>query len=542
MCGIAGILSKSEEDMTSSIKKMLISMQTRGPDGIGLAISNKLLYMNWDAIKDVRVEHNDVMAHARLAIVGGLKGSQPFTDCNNRIIVEHNGEIYNYKELRRELGEHKFRTNTDSEVIIHLLEEHYKGDLYQALKIVLKKLDGIFAIVAKDEKYTALVRDSLGIRQLYYGNNEEMLAFASEKKALWAIEIKNVKRVLPGHIILIDNERKEIVKDEKVLEPIRYHERIYDMDNAINAYYNALIKSMKKRTQDLDRIGVIFSGGIDSVIIAKLASEMVGDVRCYCAGLIGSHDIDYSRKIAKALGLRLEVNELTKEDIEELLPDIIETIEETNVGQVEVAIPVYAAIQLASNDGLRVVLSGQGADELFGGYPWYSKIVESKGYEQFHGYLKNDLLLLYKETLEREDKIAMAHSVEMRVPYLDLEVVSVAMSIDPRLKVFKDDRYGKRVHRELAKRLGIQDNIAYRNKEAAQHGSGIHDVIKEIARKKYKKHIANINRIDREPIGSSQRYGYKFDDEDEWIIDDDLQAYIDYLVLKHGLVNRYEFK
>jgi asparagine synthase (glutamine-hydrolysing) len=136
----------------------------------------------------------------------------------------------------------------------------------------------------------------------------------------------------------------------------------------------------------------------------------------------------------------------------------------------------------------------------------------------------------------------MAHSVEMRVPYLDLEVVSVAMSIDPRLKVFKDDRYGKRVHRELAKRLGIPDNIAYRNKEAAQHGSGIHDVIKEIARKKYKKHIANINRIDREPIGSSQRYGYKFDDEDEWIIDDDLQAYIDYLVLKHGLVNRYEFK
>jgi asparagine synthase (glutamine-hydrolysing) len=542
MCGIAGILSKSEEDMTSSIKKMLISMQTRGPDGIGLAINNKLLYTDWDVIKDIRVEGNDVIAHARLAIVGGLKGSQPFMDCNNRIMVEHNGEIYNYKELRRELKKHKFRTNTDSEVIIHLLEEYYKNDLYQALRVILKKLDGIFAIVAKDDKYTALVRDALGIRQLYYGSNEEMLAFASEKKALWAIGIKNVKRVLPGHIILIDNNSKKIVKDEKVLEPIRYHERIYDMDNAINAYYNALINSMKKRTQDLDRIGVIFSGGIDSVIIAKLASEMVDDVRCYCAGLIGSNDIDYSRKVAKALGLRLEVNELTKEDIEELLPDIIETIEETNVGQVEVAIPVYAAIQLASNNGLRVVLSGQGADELFGGYPWYSKIVESKGYEQFHEYLKNDLLLLYKETLEREDKIAMAHSVEMRVPYLDLEVVSVAMSIDPRLKVSKDDRYGKRVHRELAKRLGIPDNIAYRNKEAAQHGSGIHDVIKEIARKKYKKHIANINRIDREPIGSSQRYGYKFDDEDEWIIDDDLQAYIDYLVLKHGLVNRYEFK
>ena len=124
---------------------------------------------------------------------------------------------------------------------------------------------------------------------------------------------------------------------------------------------------MKKRTQDLDRIGIIFSGGIDSVIIAWLAKKMVREVICYTGGVQGSSDIAFARRIAKRLGLKLKVNELTHEEVEEMIPDVINTIEHTNSGQVEVAIPVYAAAKLAHEDGIKVVLSGQAADELFGG-------------------------------------------------------------------------------------------------------------------------------------------------------------------------------
>jgi asparagine synthase (glutamine-hydrolysing) len=174
---------------------------------------------------------------------------------------------------------------------------------------------------------------------------------------------------------------------------------------------------------------------------------------------------------------------------------------------------------------------------------WYSRIVEQEGYESFQDHMVGDLLLLYKETLEREDKIAMAHSIELRVPYLDLEVVKVAIKIDPKLKILDaNDRFGKHVHRELATQLGIPEIVAYRKKEAVQHGSGMHDVVDIIARRKgFTKQLASRNGYsllmeDREKMGSSQRYGFLFGDRDLWVAEEHVQMYLDYLALKQGLV------
>ena len=151
-----------------------------------------------------------------------------------------------------------------------------------------------------------------------------------------------------------------------------------------------------------------------------------------------------------------------------MIPEIINTIEDTNAGQVEVAVPVYAAIKLAHEDGINVMFTGQGADELFGGYSWYTKVVEKEGYQKLRDHMTEDLLLLYRETLEREDKITMSHGIEMREPFLDLEVIGLSMQIDLRLNVKggHDDAFGKHVHRRPAQKLGIPRNIAYRIKEA----------------------------------------------------------------------------
>jgi asparagine synthase (glutamine-hydrolysing) len=308
------------------------------------------------------------------------------------------------------------------------------------------------------------------------------------------------------------------------------------MKSAVAAYEKAFLESMQKRTEDVERIGIIFSGGIDSVLVAHVASKMVPEVVCHTAGMEGSHDIECACTIAEELGLELHVKELAQDDVERMIPDIIEVIEDNNAGQVEVALPVYCAVQIASRQGMRIMLTGQAADELFGGYSWYSNVAEKQGYRRLREHMREDLMLLYKETLEREDKITMAHSVEMREPFLDIGVIDASMDITMQLNVRKNDRFGKWVHRRLAQKLGIPKDIAFRVKEAAQHGSGVHSAIDAIARKhgfdesavtsSYRKLLES-----HERVGSSQRYGYMFEKEQKmWIAEPHVQMYLDSLV------------
>jgi asparagine synthase (glutamine-hydrolysing) len=540
MCGIVGILSKKGENVVPLIGSMLSCMINRGPDGAGIAANRRVVQSDsFSDLKYHKISGDSALGHVRLAIVGGTCGQQPFSSCNGRLTIEHNGEIYNYKRIRKRLVKHhKFATQTDSEVIVHLLEDHFRrnNDLLCAIKKTVAELDGVYAIVIKDEQTgtMALVRDRMGVRQIYYGENDRLVAFASERKALWKIGIREpTNRVLPGCAVIIKPNDK--LKEIQVSHPpVRSARIVYKtLTSAAEAYEKALLASMKKRTQDFNRVGIIFSGGIDSVIIAWLAKKMVKEVICYTGGVHGSSDIVFARQIAKKLDLKLRVNELTNDEVEQLIPEIIDTIEDTNAGQVEVAIPVYAAVKLAHEDGINVMLTGQGADELFGGYAWYAKVLEKEGYQKLREHMTEDLLLLYRETLEREDKITMAHSIEMREPFLDMKVIRLSMQMDLKLNVKGvEDTFGKHVHRKLAQRLGIPRNIAYRIKEAAQHGSGMHNVVDAIARKHGFDESTISNRyLDvlraREKIGSSQRYGYLFENEKMWIAEPHVQMYFD---------------
>ncbi len=555
MCGIAGILN-SKQDVTGLVTKMLSTMATRGPDGIGLATESDTVYLQ--SIADFNpnlIRGKNVLGHSRLAIVGGHDGSQPFFGCNKKFSLLHNGEIYNYKELRKKLVNHNFLTDTDSEVIIHLLEEEYtknNGNFLNSIKKSIEQLDGIFSIVIKEESTgkIVLVRDRLGVRPLYYLQDKDFFMFASEKKAFWAIQIfHSIKSVPPASIVIVDRTKKDsnneilsydlkkLVSREKYVATSRTNTILYQNTNsAIKAYRDSLINSVKKRTQDLKKIGIIFSGGIDSVLIAFLAKRFVPEVICYTCGIESSHDIQFAKHVSKLLDFTLKVREFTQDEVEKLLPKIMYIIEDNNVGQVEVAIPVFGAVNLAQEDDIRVMLTGQGADELFGGYSWYPKIIQKKGYTKTQDLMFEDLNLLYKETLEREDKITMANSIEVREPYLDSNVVKTALQTNLRLNVRNHnnvpDSLGKRIHRLLAKQIGIPEEISYRIKEAAQHGSGIHFILDNIARKNgYDETKVTNEYLDylkiREKIGSSQRYGHYFEKEKIWSIDPHIQLYLD---------------
>ncbi|MEJ2054696.1 MAG: asparagine synthase (glutamine-hydrolyzing) [Calditrichaceae bacterium] len=546
MCGIAGVVSLNEAETASNLKKMLHSMKHRGPDGAGLMIGNKVEHKDHLDELDFESKKGTIgLGHVRLAITGGMDGLQPFQSQDGKLTLLHNGEIYNYKELRREMGDDAdFQTDTDSEVIIRLVEKHYSNNLVDAVKQVLPMLDGVYALAITDQKQTVIARDKIGVRQLYYVKHEGKIFFASEKKPLWELNGTSgeIKRLLPGHVAIIEGDK---VHESAFWSPddIRPSNRIEDKRMAIEIYGQALRTAIQKRVVDKDHVGVIFSGGIDSLLIAYEIQQLGVPFICYTAGREGAPDLEWAKKLAARFNFPLKFKTLSTDDIGKLVPQIIFDIEDTSLNQVEVSVPIYESMRMAQEDGQRVILTGQGADELFGGYPWYATIVDQEGYSSFEKFSWEDTFLLYKECLEREDKISMAHSLELRVPFLDPEVVRIAHEISPALKIDRgDDKLGKHIHRDYCLSRGIPQDIAYRVKEAAQHGANVHDAFEELADRKGIT-VKDLEEADydpdktiREKLGSSSRYGYRYGDHHLWKPLIHVQYYLDQEAQKQGLV------
>ncbi|MDA2913323.1 asparagine synthase-related protein [Acidobacteriia bacterium AH_259_A11_L15] len=545
MCGIAGVFHPRPNETASHLRELLAAMQHRGPDGAGMAIGRQVR-TGWtlEEVQTDALRGTTGLGHTRLAIVGGRHGLQPFQSRDGRLLLLHNGEIYNHHELRRSLPEKvNFETKTDSEVILRLLEREYQGDLLAALRRVLPHLDGVYAVAVSDGERLIIARDPMGVRQLYVGKNGKTFAFASEKKALQATGIQEpIERLEPGHLAWVRNGSWEQENFAR-MDLRRIPADVTEKEEALKLYQDTLHQALYKRIRDRDRVGVIFSGGIDSVLVAYLLKQFGLPFTCYSAGFCGSPDLDFARRMVAQFDFPLQSRDLGLDDIEDLLPLIMQTIEDRSLNQVEVSVPVFASVRLASEAGERVLFTGQGADELFGGYSWYPRIVDREGYDSFVEYEISDIEHLYKETLEREDKITMAHSIELRVPYLDLKLVHAALRVDPRLKIQPGgDPLGKRVHRQLAVRLGIPPDFAWRPKQAAQHGAGIHEAIQELAARAHytQEDVRETGYRAQESIpevlGSSSRYGYRYGEDKLWKTEDHVQCYLDSLAWKAGLL------
>jgi asparagine synthase (glutamine-hydrolysing) len=510
MSTICGHFVQNGEIKSTDIYDMLIKMEHRGPDNHGIYLDGKIHRVNQidELRKDLSGDTHIALGHSRLEIMGEGKMTQPYISCDGKIALIHNGEIFNYQELRTLLyKKHEIKTDKDSEVIVHLLGEVYQGNLLDAVKQIIGLLDGTYSLAVTDGKSVVLARDPIGKRPLYYIRNGGITYFASEKKALWNGK-DTPQRLNPGDILTINNSGVEV---EEGFHLQFSQIDIIDFREAVELYKSVLIRAVKKRVTGLavSKIGVIFSGGIDSVLISKLLQREGENIVCYCTGTEESGDIIAARSAADDLGLDLKTTIITEEMVEAILPEIIRNVEESGLLQVEVAIPMYLAAKLAAEDDIKVMFTGQAADELFAGYPWYNDVLGESGYLRLHKKLWEDLILSYTDTLEREDKLTMAHSIELRAPYLDKHLIQSVMRMSPRLKIQdKRDTLRKRIHRQAAVELGIPPYLAFRAKDPAQSGSGIHEIVEKIAKKK-------IGGIDRDLVtvntrsdkGSIYRYG-----------------------------------
>ena len=447
---------------------------------------------------------NICLAYSKLNVTG--RHSRCSESSNQRLYLVLDGCFHNDKELGSLLREPRGRsTDEDREVLLRFIGELYDGNLVKAVRSALTMMAGVYALAVTDGKRVMLARDPVGTKPLYYTEKQRTIYFSSEKKAIWDFN-KNVKSVRPGTMVEISGRGTRTHLGVRLEHPPI---DIVDFREAAHLYKDSLMEAVRRHLRGVEdeAVGVIFSGGVDSTLIAKILKDLGKRARCYCVGTDGSEDLYFAEYAAEALDLELQTITVDQTMIEKVLPEVIRCIEINGPVQVETAIPVYLAAKKASEDGIRVLFNGQGPDELFAGYPWYPAIAQKDGYVRLHAKLWQDVALSYADTLEREDKAAMAHGVELKVPYLDLDLVRIAMRTSPSLKIrdAEDKReLGKWIHREVALLLGVPRVISHREKNGAQHGSGVHVEVERIAKRRF--HAKYFRRSEVKDRGSNYRY------------------------------------
>ncbi|MEQ9104741.1 MAG: asparagine synthase B [Rhodothermales bacterium] len=462
MCSILGILQLRTDpaDVRSQALELSKLQRHRGPDWSGIFANDRA-----------------VLAHERLSIVDVAHGAQPLVSPDGRYVLAVNGEIYNHVALRREFPDYAFRTQSDCEVIIPLLAA--EGPMGVA------RLNGIFAFILYDtQQDTAVIaRDPLGVIPLYTGFDADgQFLVASELKALTPV-CRQVDLFMPGHVLVSPTEST----------PTRYwnpewreweHVRHADTDPALAArrLRRALEDAVHRQLMGDVPYGVLLSGGLDSSITAALAAQFAANrvddndaspawwprLHSFAIGLEGSPDLAAAERVAEHIGTVHHGLIFTIQEGLDALRDVVYHLETYDVTTIRASTPMFLMARRIRAMGIKMVLSGEGADEIFGGYLYFHKAPDAR---EFHEETVRKLDRLHLFDCNRANKSMAAWGIEARVPFLDLEFLDVAMSLNPELKLIRDGRIEKQILRDACRDL-LPDAIYRRQKEQFSDGVG----------------------------------------------------------------------
>ncbi|KMQ71192.1 asparagine synthase B [Chryseobacterium koreense] len=460
MCGIVCLFDAKQktETLRPQILEMSKKIRHRGPDWSGIFQNEKVIF-----------------SHERLAIVDPASGKQPLFSRDGKVVLAVNGEIYNHQELRKEFADEEFLTNSDCEVILALYRKYGKD--------FLEKLNGIFAFALYDiENDIYLIgRDHMGICPLYQGWDKNGNYYvASELKALEGV-CKTIECFLPGHFLYS--------KDGHEMQKWHHrdwddYEQVKDSETQISAIRKGLEDAVHRQLMSDVPYGVLLSGGLDSSIIAAVTAKYArnriesGDTQeawyprlhSFAVGLAGSPDLLAAQKAAEHIGsIHHEVHFTVQEGLD-AVKDVIYHLETYDVTTVRASTPMYLLARVIKSMGIKMVLSGEGSDELFGGYLYFHKAPNAK---EFHEETVRKLEKLHLYDCLRANKALMSWGVEGRVPFLDKEFIDVAMTINPKDKMI-DQAKGKMEKWVLRKAFEdlLPESIVWRQKEQFSDGVG----------------------------------------------------------------------
>ena len=509
MCGIVGMAGNFNKELLESVLK---SIDHRGEDYSNIFIDDEKgigLGHNLLSIFNYINENNEIIESID-------ENKQPII--LNNLIMVFNGEIYNFNKLEEFLKENNdnyIESKSDSQLLSNLISYYYNSnseDLLESVKLVIRQLDGDYSFAVYDKKNNnlAISRDPIGVKPLVYGLDDDkcLKVFASEKKALWnaGITDENIHDLKPGCILynwetvdLEDNLINKLINTDfkEIKSSYKEYNDYLDTKDSYEVYKELLrddlYSAVEKRVENISNVGLIFSGGVDSTILAVLLKQIAEKrnnnsipltIKLYSVGVENSQDIKFSKEIAEELDLPIKTIIIDETTVKESIKPVLTAIEDDNLMKLGVGMTIYLAAKAMKEDNVKVALSGQGADELFGGYNRYLKHFEEKclfdAYFALDEEIYHDIANMYHVNLERDDAVSMANGVELRVPFLDNDIVNLALDIPGKYKIKNnEDILRKHILRDVAKSIGVPDYIADRPKKAAQYGSGINKILKK---------------------------------------------------------------
>ncbi len=356
------------------------------------------------------------------------------------------------------------------------------------LQTLVEQADGDYMFMLLKDGSISAGRDPIGVQPLYYGENTQFAAFATNKRALWRLSIENVKSFPPGNLGVAN-------KDGFRFKPVRtLTSRVpttITIGDAAKTLQELLVQSIRRRVQGLKEVAVAFSGGLDSGVVAHLAAKSGAKVNLLHVSLENQPETEEAIDAAEALGLPLEIDLFKDSDVEKALPKVVELIEEPNPVKASIGIPFFWMAEKAAEAGYKVVLAGQGADELFGGYQRYVNEYCREGSERVRQTMFNDVVGIYESNLERDIKVTGYFDVELRLPFASFAVADFALGLPLECKLEqKPDTLRKLVLRQLARDIGMPSALADKPKKAVQYSTGVSNAVKRLA-KAYEKTVSD---------------------------------------------------
>ncbi|MEM2337953.1 MAG: asparagine synthetase B [Candidatus Bathyarchaeia archaeon] len=361
-----------------------------------------------------------------------------------------------------------------------LAQKFQAGNVLTAAETLIKEFDGCFAFAMVENGKLVAGRDALGTYPLYYGENSDFFAVASECKALRKIGITRAKSFPPGHVLITDKQSFKIKRVKTPSNPVKS----MSVEEAVDKVHRLLLQSTAERTACLDKVAVAFSGGLDSSLTAFLIQKTGIDVHLIHVSLESQIETSQAEEVARLLDLPFNKFLYSVEEVERDLPKILWCVEIPDPLQVSIGIPVFWAAEKAAELGFGVLFAGQGADELFGGYRRYLTLYTRFGEDFAEKAIISDILKMYENNFERDFKVCNYHNIELRLPFASYPLVELAMGLPLNLKIVsKSDMLRKFVLRKTAEKLGLPKQIICKPKKAIQYATGVDKTLKKLAKK-----------------------------------------------------------
>jgi asparagine synthase (glutamine-hydrolysing) len=354
-------------------------------------------------------------------------------------------------------------------------------DRGRASEALLKEVEGDFSFIIAEPDRVIAGRDPVGVQPLYYGENRTLVALASNRKALWKLGIEKTCSFPPGHLALVSREGYKF----KPVKTLAYSQpKSITMQEAAETLQKLLERSVRRRVSGVKEVAVAFSGGLDSSVVAFLASKCNVNVHLVHVSLENQRETEEAKRAADALKLPLQVFLFREADVEKVVSKVVELIEEPDPVKASIGVPFYWTAEKTAESGFKVLLAGQGADELFGGYQRYVNAYLLHGEEKVRKTMFNDVVRLHESNIERDVKICHFHGVELRLPFAAYQIAEFAVTLPTELKIErKADSLRKLVLRKVAENMGLPPSIAEKPKKAVQYATGINNALKKLARK-----------------------------------------------------------